>query len=127
MTMVLLLAVGYPLGFALGLIFALVSTAATKLFYLWGDHESAPLRRGGRRVDERDEPDLVASLRELAHRAEIPVPNLYVIDSWNFNALATGRGHRHAAICVTHAGNCTPGGGERLVGSWVTTDGPVRV
>jgi heat shock protein HtpX len=98
-TMVLLLALGYPLGAWLGLIYGLVSTAATKLLYLWNDDK--PQRRGGRRVEEHDAPELVAILRDLAHRAAIPMPNLYVIDSPRANALAIGRSPQHAAICVT--------------------------
>jgi heat shock protein HtpX len=102
MTMVLLLAAGYLLGAVLGLVFGLVSTAATKLLYLWNDDKFAPQRRGGRRVQEHEAPELVATLRELARRAGIPVPNLYVIESpTKANALAAGRGRRHAAICVT--------------------------
>jgi heat shock protein HtpX len=102
MTMVLLLVAGYLLGAALGLIFGLVSTAATKVLYLWNDDKFAPQRRGGRRVQEQDAPELVATLRDLAQRAGIPVPNLYVIESpTKANALAAGRGRRHAAICVT--------------------------
>ncbi len=46
MTMVLLLAAGYLLGAVLGLVFGLVSTAATKLLYLWNDDKFAPQRRG---------------------------------------------------------------------------------
>ena len=49
MTMVLLLAAGYLLGAVLGLVFGLVSTAATKLLYLWNDDKFAPQRRGGRK------------------------------------------------------------------------------
>jgi heat shock protein HtpX len=101
MTLVLLLALGYLLGAVLGVIIGLVSTAASKLFYLWNDDKFAPQRRGGRRVREHDAPELVAILRDLARRAAIPVPNLYVIDSPKANALAAGRGRRHAAICVT--------------------------
>jgi heat shock protein HtpX len=101
MTMVLLLVAGYLLGAALGLILGLVSTAATKLLYLWNDDKFAPQRRGGRRVQEQDAPELVAILRDLARRAGIPVPNLYVIDNPKTNAIAAGRGRRHAAICVT--------------------------
>jgi hypothetical protein len=72
MTMVLLLVAGYLLGAALGLIFGLVSTAATKVLYLWNDDKFAPQRRGGRRVQEQDAPELVAILRDLARRAGMP-------------------------------------------------------
>ena len=50
MTMFLLLAAGYLLGAVLGLVFGLVSTAATKVLYLWNDDKFAPQRRGGRDI-----------------------------------------------------------------------------
>jgi heat shock protein HtpX len=101
-SMILLaIVITYPLGFALGLIYGLVSTAANKVCCFWNDHKFAPLRRRGRRVDEHVALDLVAILRDLASRADIPTPDLYIIDSEETNALAAGRDHRHAAICVT--------------------------
>jgi uncharacterized membrane protein len=60
MALVLLLALGYLVGAVLGLIIGLVSTAASKVRYLWNDDEFAPLRRGGRSVGEHDAPELIA-------------------------------------------------------------------
>ena len=97
----MVLAVAYPLHLTIGFIFGLVSAAATKLLYLWNDHELAPRRRGGRRIEQQEAPDLIAILREPARRAVVPVPMLYVIDSPEPNAVIAGRGPGHAAICVT--------------------------
>jgi heat shock protein HtpX len=101
MLAVLALVVGYAIGAPLGIIIGLVSTAATKLISSWNDHELAPKRRGGREVDAGSAPQLVAILHELAQRAAIPTPRLYVIDSPRANATAAGRDRRHASICVT--------------------------
>ena len=100
--LVLLAAVaGPPIGALLGIIYGLVSTAATKLFGLWNSHELVPKRRGGREVDAGSAPQLMAIMNELSQRAAIPTPRLYVIDSPRANAVAAGRDSRHASICVT--------------------------
>jgi heat shock protein HtpX len=98
---VLAMAVAYPLGLTIGFILGLVSTAATKLLYLGNEDELAPRRRGGRRSEEPEAPDLSAIWRARARRAAVPVPTLYVIESPERNAVAAGRDPRHAAICVT--------------------------
>lgn len=93
--------VGYPIGAVLGAIYGLVSTAATKLFYFWNDHELAPKRHGGCEVDADSAPQLVAIVKELSQRAAIPMPRLYVINSARANAITAGRDQRHSSICVT--------------------------
>ena len=89
-------------GLVLGVLFGLLSTAATKLSRLWNDHELGPKRRGGQRSrDAGSAPQLVAILHELSQRAAIPTPRLYVIDNPRANAVAVGRDRRHASIYVT--------------------------
>ena len=101
MLVLLAAVVGPPIGLVLGVLFGLLSTAATKLSRLWNDHEVGPKRRGGRKVDAGSAPQLVAILHELSQRAAIPTPRLYVIDNPRANAVAVGRDRRHASICVT--------------------------
>jgi heat shock protein HtpX len=47
-------------------------------------------------------PVLEAAVQDLAQRAQLPVPRLYLIPSEQPNAFATGRNPQHAAIAVTH-------------------------
>jgi heat shock protein HtpX len=47
-------------------------------------------------------PEIEAMVQDLAHRAEVPVPRLYLIPSEQPNAFATGRNPKHAAVAVTH-------------------------
>jgi heat shock protein HtpX len=101
MLVLLAAAIGPPIGLVLGVLFGLVSTAATKLSRLWNDHELGPKRRGGREVDAGSAPQLVAILNELSRRAAIPTPRLYVIEDPRANAVAIGRDRRHASICIT--------------------------
>ena len=52
-------------------------------------------------VEERDAPRLYAIVRELAMRAQIPMPRLFVIPSAQPNAFATGRNPEHGVVAVT--------------------------
>lgn len=52
-------------------------------------------------VDEHQAPELYAMVRELAERAELPMPRVYVIPDAQPNAFATGRNPRHGVVAVT--------------------------
>ena len=46
-------------------------------------------------------PEVAADRRDLARRAEVPMPRLYLVPSEQPNAFATGRNPKHAAVAVT--------------------------
>jgi heat shock protein HtpX len=52
-------------------------------------------------VSESDAPQLYQMVRELATRADLPMPRLFMIPSEQPNAFATGRNPKHAAVAVT--------------------------
>jgi heat shock protein HtpX len=52
-------------------------------------------------VDEAKAPELYGIVAELAQRAQIPMPKVYVIPSETPNAFATGRNPQHAAVAAT--------------------------
>jgi heat shock protein HtpX len=52
-------------------------------------------------VTEAQAPELYGVVAELAQRAHLPMPKVYVIPSDAPNAFATGRSPKHAAVAVT--------------------------
>ena len=56
---------------------------------------------GAREVDINSAPELVGMVANLARRAGMPMPRVYIIDTDAPNAFATGRDPEHAAVAVT--------------------------
>lgn len=56
---------------------------------------------GAKQVSEAEAPDLHRIVRNLATRAQLPMPKVYLIESDAPNAFATGRNPQHAAVAVT--------------------------
>jgi heat shock protein HtpX len=54
-----------------------------------------------REVTEAEAPELYSMVADLAQRAALPMPKVYVIPSETPNAFATGRSPKHAAVAVT--------------------------
>ncbi len=97
----LFMAVGYLIGGGSGAVIALVVAAATNLFSYWNADKIVLAMHDAREVDEGEAPELVAIVRGLAQRAGLPMPRVYLMDSAQPNAFATGRNPQHAAVCAT--------------------------
>ncbi len=97
----LFMAVGYLIGGGSGALIALVIAAATNLFSYWNADKLVLSMHDAQVVDERSAPELVAIVRELAQRAGLPMPRVYLMDSPQPNAFATGRNPQNAAVCAT--------------------------
>ena len=95
-------ALGGPIGGQTGMVVAFVLALGMNLFSLleFRQDGAAHVRRArGRRAVAR--PSTTASSRELAQRAGLPMPRVYVMDSPQPNAFATGRNPSHAAVCAS--------------------------
>jgi heat shock protein HtpX len=57
---------------------------------------------GAKQVSEADAPVLYGITRDLARKADMPMPKVYVIPSDALNAFATGRNPKHAAVAATN-------------------------
>jgi heat shock protein HtpX len=97
----LFMVVGYLIGGGGGAVIAFIFAAATNLFSYWNADKLVLSMHDAREVDERSAPELVRIVRGLADRAGLPMPRVYVIDSPQPNAFATGRNPQHAAVCAS--------------------------
>ncbi len=96
----LFMVVGFALGGRGGAALALVFAIGTNLFAYWNSDRMALSAVGAHEVDASTAPDLVADVAELAQRAGLPTPRVYVVDSPQPNAFATGRDPDHAAVAI---------------------------
>jgi heat shock protein HtpX len=94
-------AVGYLLGGAGGMLVALAVAAATNLFSYWNSDRLALAAHNAREVDEASAPELWRMVRDLAARANMPMPRVYLIEEDQPNAFATGRNPQNAAVAAT--------------------------
>jgi heat shock protein HtpX len=97
----LFMAVGYLIGGGSGALIALIIAAGTNLFSYWNADKLVLSMHDAQEVDEQSAPELVAIVRELAQRAGLPMPRVYLMDSPQPNAFATGRNPQNAAVCAT--------------------------
>ena len=93
--------VGYAAGGTTGMLVALGVAAATNLYAYWNSDRLALSAHGAREVDERTAPDLVGMVRDLAGRANLPMPRVYLFDEAQPNAFATGRNPENSAVAVS--------------------------
>jgi heat shock protein HtpX len=97
----LFMVVGYFIGGQTGMLIALVVALGTNAFAYWNSDKMVLAMQNAREVDPRAAPDLQRMIETLAHRAGLPVPKLYIIDTDQPNAFATGRNPQNAAVAVS--------------------------
>jgi heat shock protein HtpX len=56
---------------------------------------------GARVIEPSQAPELYGTVQRLVQQADLPMPKVAIMDSSMPNAFATGRGPKHAVICVT--------------------------
>jgi heat shock protein HtpX len=98
---VLLVFVGQWLGGQSGMVMAFGLAVAMNFFSYWFSDRMVLRMYKAQEVTKSDAPELVAIVEELAGRAGLPMPRVYVIPGDQPNAFATGRDPQHAAIAVT--------------------------
>jgi heat shock protein HtpX len=96
----LLIGIGALLGGGFLYIFVALAVLMNVVGYWFSDRFALRASKA-QPLSEEEAPELYRIVRELAGRAELPMPRMYLIPSEQPNAFATGRNPKHAAVAVT--------------------------
>ncbi len=94
-------AIGAVIGGERGMLIALMIGGAMNFFAYWFSDAMVLRLYNAQAVDETSAPQLYRIVQELAARAGLPMPRVYLIDEDQPNAFATGRNPHHAAVAAT--------------------------
>ena len=97
----LFLAVGYLIGGQSGMIIAFVIALGMNFFAYWNSDKLVLRMHGAQEVDAAAAPRLFAIVQDLAKRGNLPMPKVYLMQTAQPNAFATGRNPENAAVAVT--------------------------
>ncbi|MGH9841623.1 MAG: zinc metalloprotease HtpX [Blastocatellia bacterium] len=97
----LVLFIGSAIGGQTGLLIAIVLAAGMNFVSYWWSDKIVLRSYNAQEADESNAPELFSITRELAQRAQIPMPRVYIIPEETPNAFATGRNPQHAAVAAT--------------------------
>lgn len=97
----LFMAVGFVVAGTAGMFFALIMALGTNLFAYWNSDKMVLRIQRARQMKWQDSPQLFELTEALCKRAAIPMPKLYLIDSTQPNAFATGRNPENAAVAIS--------------------------
>jgi heat shock protein HtpX len=111
----LFLAVGYLLAGEGGALVAFVIALAMNGWAYWNSDKAVLRMHRARSVTRASAPDLVGLVEQLARRADLPMPAVYLLETDQPNAFATGRNPQNSAVAVTRGliQSCDP---EELAG-----------
>lgn len=98
---VLFATVGMLLGGKSGMLIALVFAGAMNVYAYWFSDQAVLKMYNAQPVDASTAPEFYGLIAELAQRAGLPMPAVYIIDEAQPNAFATGRDPEHAAVAAT--------------------------
>src|SRR5256885_2191383 len=93
--------VGYLIGGASGAVIAFLVAAGMNVASYWNADKLVLAMHDAHEVDETTAPELVHLVQDLARRAGLPMPRIYLMDNPQPNAFATGRNPEHAAVAAT--------------------------
>ncbi|OQS40007.1 zinc metalloprotease HtpX [Chromobacterium haemolyticum] len=93
--------IGGMIGGKSGMILALIFGGAMNVFAWWNSDQMVLRMYNAQEVDAQSAPEFYGMVAELAQRAGLPMPRVYVIHEEQPNAFATGRNPEHAAVAAT--------------------------
>ena len=94
-------AVGGAIGGAQGMLIAFLLGAGMNFFAYWFSDKMVLRMYNAQEVDETSAPQFYNMVRDLAQRAGLPMPRVYVMNNPQPNAFATGRNPSNAAVCAS--------------------------
>lgn len=83
------------------MLFALVLAAAMNVFSWWNSGNMVLRMHNAQEVTNESAPALVSMVEQLANNADLPMPKVFVLDTDQPNAFATGRSPEHAAVAAS--------------------------
>jgi len=99
------MAVGYLVGGPLGMMIAFGIAAVMNLFSYWNADKIVLRMQGAKQVSAEDSSQMIRTFAKdtlaLAESAGMPAPKIYIIDTPQPNAFATGRNPQNAAVAAT--------------------------
>lgn len=95
------LAAGALIGGRSGMMIALVVAVGMNVWAWWGSDKAVLRMYGAQPVSRATAPELWGMVEQLSRQAGLPMPAVYIMDSDQPNAFATGRDPNHAAVAVT--------------------------
>ncbi len=93
--------IGGLFGGTSGMLIALLIAGGMNFYAYFNSDKMVLAHYHAVEVDEHSAPGLIAIVRRLAEKADIPMPRVYIIPEKVPNAFATGRNPEHAAVAVT--------------------------
>lgn len=98
---VLLMLIGGLIGGRQGVMIAFIIALAMNFFSYWFSDKIILTLYRAREVGPQEAPELYNIVHNLASRAGLPMPRVYIIPTETPNAFATGRNPEHAVVAVT--------------------------
>lgn len=103
--LLLIIGLGWLLGYLLEsqiiIIFAVVLSILMSFSSYWYSDKIVLAMSRARPIEKKDNPELYRLVENLSITAGLPLPKIYIIESAQPNAFATGRDPKHAVVAVT--------------------------
>jgi len=97
----LFLTIGFALGGEGGLLIALLLAGGMNFWSYWNSADMVLRMHNAKLVTRASAPEFHGMVEDLARRAELPMPKVYIIETDQPNAFATGRNPENAAVAAT--------------------------
>ncbi len=97
----LFMVIGAMMGGRSGMMVAMAVAVGMNFFSYWFSDKLVLKMYNAKEVDESSAPQFYSMVRDLAQRAQLPMPRVYLINEDAPNAFATGRNPQNAAVAAT--------------------------